>query len=1194
MLKKFLQCLLIAIMILLPFNNVGAVYSTSTGATSVSGVVESGTTGCGGCSTPTTDTTAPAVISNLAVGSITNNSVTLSWTAPGDDGSSGTASNYYIKYYAGHTIANETDWGLATAVTGVIAPHVASTAETFVVTGLTASTHYYFAIKTADEVPNTSSISNVADATTTGVADTTVPIISGVEATAITTSQATINWTTNENADSKVVYGTVTNIYNSLTSEAAFVTTHSLNLSGLSSQTQYFYKVVSKDTSGNISTSTEFIFSTTATTDTTPPVIKSVDINSINGTSAVISWTTNESASSTVVYGTTSGNYNLTPVSSNELVSEHIISLTGLTPNTKYYFKVKSADALYNEATSVAEYNFTTADTIPPVISNVSAVPTISAVTITWNTNKSSDSQVAYGLTYQLGSIISNVNNVVNHSVGFGGLEPNTKYYYVVRSAGPATSQTSSELLNFTTLKDSTPPANVGVFNAVAGDSSVELLWTNPADADFAGVVVRSNTTGYPTNKDEGTLIYQGTGTSFKQTGLTNGVIVYYTIFTYDTSGNYSTGALKNATPYSGESKPPDVEIVVEPPTTNAGGTADYVLKNSDFILSIAGGKIQIPSGSNINTLVGKNLSISLDNQRLIKPAASAIVSFNNNQVFLSLNSNTQKWTTELTVPNQAGQYPIEVYLTYQDKTVSKTSWNLNVLLYGQVYETLDNGEKKPVSGAKVSLLTSPTLWPAESYGQTNPQITNEFGSFGYLVPPGNYILKIEKDGYHTQETGYFLSNGIVINNSIKILVTPKELKDVIDPNASLLDKAGAVAQNLGDQAGYLSSILQSQITASARTATKEVKQFVGDPLVQQTTKDVIAPTVAGAAAVGTTASIGFSQIFLYLRFLFTQPLMLFRRRKRKAWGVVYNSLTKLPLDLVIMRLIDVNTGRIVQSRVTDKDGRYAFLVEPGKYKIEINQPNFKYPSAFLSSFKEDYPFADLYHGEIIDVQEKGSSVTPNIPMDPAGETMSAKKILQKIIFRRFQHTFSVVSLLLSFVFFYISPSILTGVLCEVQIVFYFLFLRLAYPKRPKSWGIVYDEKTKQPLRDAIVRVFDEQYNKLLETQITDNKGRYSFLVGKNAYYVMSEKKGYQTKKSSTVDLRSQTEETASLGVDLGLMKADIMAGTPIAPVISAPASSEIIKPKEVVVTPVEKKDTSIEVGETESVNQPPEDKEII
>ena len=54
--------------------------------------------------------------------------------------------------------------------------------------------------------------------------------------------------------------------------------------------------------------------------------------------------------------------------------------------------------------------------------------------------------------------------------------------------------------------------------------------------------------------------------------------------------------------------------------------------------------------------------------------------------------------------------------------------------------------------------------------------------------------------------------------------------------------------------------------------------------------------------------------------------MFLFGRRKRAKWGVVYNALTKLPVDLAVVRLVDVKTGRVIRSRVTDSEGRYAFL----------------------------------------------------------------------------------------------------------------------------------------------------------------------------------------------------------------------------------------------------------------------------
>jgi hypothetical protein len=85
--------------------------------------------------------------------------VTLTWTAPGDDDRIGTATVYELRM-SGSPI-DETSWSGATLVSGLPAPLAAGTRQSAVVRGLTAGTTYYFAIKTADEAGNWSAISNV-------------------------------------------------------------------------------------------------------------------------------------------------------------------------------------------------------------------------------------------------------------------------------------------------------------------------------------------------------------------------------------------------------------------------------------------------------------------------------------------------------------------------------------------------------------------------------------------------------------------------------------------------------------------------------------------------------------------------------------------------------------------------------------------------------------------------------------------------------------------------------------------------------------------------------------------------------------------------------------------------------------------------------------------------------------------------
>jgi len=105
------------------------------------------------------DTVPPASITNLTLSRLNDSSVKLRWTAPGDDGNSGTALKYDIKY--SHTVI-DTDEKFANAAEciGEPTPAAAHAIQRFNVTDLTANTDYYFAIKTADEVPNWSPLSN--------------------------------------------------------------------------------------------------------------------------------------------------------------------------------------------------------------------------------------------------------------------------------------------------------------------------------------------------------------------------------------------------------------------------------------------------------------------------------------------------------------------------------------------------------------------------------------------------------------------------------------------------------------------------------------------------------------------------------------------------------------------------------------------------------------------------------------------------------------------------------------------------------------------------------------------------------------------------------------------------------------------------------------------------------------------------
>ena len=98
--------------------------------------------------------------------------------------------------------------------------------------------------------------------------------------------------------------------------------------------------------------------------------------------------------------------------------------------------------------------------------------------------------------------------------------------------------------------RDLTSPAAVASFIAIGGRKQVFLNWMNPSDSDFAGVKILRKEGGYPTGPDDSgaTEVYDNTGLSYTDTGLTDGISYYYRSYAHDEVANYSPGAQANVT----------------------------------------------------------------------------------------------------------------------------------------------------------------------------------------------------------------------------------------------------------------------------------------------------------------------------------------------------------------------------------------------------------------------------------------------------------------------------------------------------------------------------------------------------------------------------------------------------------------------------------------------------------------------
>lgn len=95
----------------------------------------------------------------------------------------------------------------------------------------------------------------------------------------------------------------------------------------------------------------QLTYPTALINDATPPQISGVTANTVGVSMATISWTTDEFANSTVLYGTQPGSYSQI-ISDPLFTKQHGITLAGLTPGATYYCKVRSADRSGNANTS--------------------------------------------------------------------------------------------------------------------------------------------------------------------------------------------------------------------------------------------------------------------------------------------------------------------------------------------------------------------------------------------------------------------------------------------------------------------------------------------------------------------------------------------------------------------------------------------------------------------------------------------------------------------------------------------------------------------------------------------------------------------------------------------------------------------------------------------------------------------------
>lgn len=301
--------------------------------------------------------------------------------------------------------------------------------------------------------------------------DVTAPVISNLSFNSAQ-RQAEVRWNTDENSNTIVFWSTSPSVDVSDTAtnrivKNDYVRSHRVILKNLTATTTYYVVVKSTDGAGNSSVSNVGSFTTKApSVDSKAPVISNVV--TIIGTSTIqVGWKTNENTTDRVYYSTVlpvAINASTTSFVSNvSLQTNHVLALSGLTPDTTYYLVIESTDAAGNVTTSATfsartSSVVTPADTTPPIISSITTAPGASTTTVAWTTNEISTSRVFYSTVNPLDTSASTTASILNsslltsHSILVNGLDTSTTYYFKVQSVDASgNTATSAEVTATTT-----------------------------------------------------------------------------------------------------------------------------------------------------------------------------------------------------------------------------------------------------------------------------------------------------------------------------------------------------------------------------------------------------------------------------------------------------------------------------------------------------------------------------------------------------------------------------------------------------------------------------------------------------------------------------------------------------------------------------------------------------------------------
>ena len=304
-------------------------------------------------------------------------------------------------------------------------------------------------------------------------------------------------------------------------------------------------------------------------------------------------------------------------------------------------------------------------------IYNLSIQPNFLSSVIYWNSSVSVISAVKWGETTEVKEgVLRSVIFARNHKMEIINLKPGTMYFFTIESQSADGRINLNPPIYFFTkfLKDTTFPLNPRNVKAFSDISGINISWENPPDNNFSYIRIMRHEDRFRGDPFLGKLVYEGSAEKFLDKNVVPGKKYFYSLFSRDKQGNFSSGVGVSETAYS----PTEVPIQeIETPLKISISEVLFVHQYNQLVEPLTNVK-PVPVNNLESTVVDINSKTMPDDWLEVKNEKGEIMG----QYLFSFNKDSGRYQSVISPLEKTGIYEVKIY-RYKDDVLTIISEGL-------------------------------------------------------------------------------------------------------------------------------------------------------------------------------------------------------------------------------------------------------------------------------------------------------------------------------------------------------------------------------------------------------------------------------------------------------------------------------------------------------------------------------------